>query len=145
MHNIWKPFNIVTNVSPSHSMNGMTFKKMYMGMKLNLINLKTFFYLAYIHVLIDKEPNCKHKWKNVFFIHYNGNSKTYCCYEPTIQKIMLTKEVIFDEFNLELQGVKDPLLSLGTSIVIRLELSTIKHDTQEKNNKNGFDFLCNKV
>jgi hypothetical protein len=58
---------------------------------------------------------------------------------------MLTKEVIFDEFNLELQGVKDPLLSLGTSIVIRLELSTIKHDTQEKNNKNGFDFLCNKV
>jgi hypothetical protein len=123
----------------------MAFKKMYMDMKLNLIHLKTFFYLAYIHVLVDKKPNCKHKQRNVSLICYDGNSKTYCCYEPTIQKIVVTKEVTFDEFNLGLQGMKDPLLSLGTCIVTRLELSTIKHDVQEKNNDNGFDFPCNKV
>jgi hypothetical protein len=58
---------------------------------------------------------------------------------------VVIKEVIFDEFNIGLQGVKDPLLSLGTCIVTRLELLTIKHDVQRKNNDNGFDFPCNKV
>ncbi|XP_050890965.1 uncharacterized protein LOC127096440 [Lathyrus oleraceus] len=67
------------------------------GQKPNLSNLKVFGCIAYAHVpdqlkkkLDDKAEKCK-------FLGYNEETKTYKLYNPETQKVVISKDVAFDE------------------------------------------------
>jgi hypothetical protein len=69
---------------------------------------------------ISKEKHTKLESKSIpgILIGYDEHSKAYRCYEPTKRKIMLSRDVIFDETKIRRQPVEACYrTSLGTTLV----------------------------
>ena len=60
-------------------------------------HLRFFGSITHVHVPGEQRSKLDDKIKKYIFIGYDGNSKGYKLYNPTIGKTIICRDVIFDE------------------------------------------------
>lgn len=79
-------------------MNGRLIpKQVYTGKPPQLGHLKVFGCLTYIYIFREKSGKLRLRAERRIFVGYNDVSKVYRIYNPQIRKIVVTKDVIFNE------------------------------------------------
>ncbi len=72
-------------------------KKNFTGKKLDVSHLIMFGCIAYMHVLDEKRSKLDAKDEKCIFIGYFLEQKGYRCFNPSIRKLQVNKDVVFDE------------------------------------------------
>ncbi len=98
---LWiKVINIVvylTNHSPTSVNGGLIPKQVYTCKPPQLGHLKVFGCLTYIYIFREKSGKLGLRAEQKIFVDYDDVSKAYQIYNLQIQKIVVTKDVIFNE------------------------------------------------
>jgi len=85
------------NRGPSSSLDGGIPKETWIGKRVNYTFLKTFGCEAFFHNNKENGTKIKAKSKKCRFIGYGVNDFRYCFYDYEKQKIIRSRDVIFNE------------------------------------------------
>ena len=75
----------------------MTLKESFMGVKLEVVDLRIFGFPGYIHVPKDKRMNLEHSRKKGIFVGYIESSNAHRICIPRSRKIEVNRDVTFEE------------------------------------------------
>jgi hypothetical protein len=75
----------------------MTHEEKFTGKKRDVSHLKVFGCIAYVHDPDEKRSKLDPKAEKCIFIGYSLKQKIYRCFNPSIQKLQVSKDVVFDE------------------------------------------------
>mgnify|MGYP000544772057 FL=1 len=78
-------------------MHGVTLEECFCGRKPSKEHLKVFGGLAYAHVPTKLRSKPNPKAKTCIFVGYSEEQKGYRCYKPLTRKVVVSRDVIFDE------------------------------------------------
>ncbi len=87
----------IMNQTPTIVVDGMTLEEKFTGKKPYVSHLRVFGYIAYVHVLDEKKSKLDPKAKKCIFIGYSLEQKGYRCFNPSIWKLQVNRNVVFDE------------------------------------------------
>jgi transposase InsO family protein len=87
----------IMNRTPTIVVHGMTPKEKFPGKKLNVSHLKVFSCIAYVHVFYEKISKLNPKAEKCIFIKYSLEQKGYRCFNPSIWKLQMNRDVVFNE------------------------------------------------
>jgi hypothetical protein len=87
----------IMNRTPTTVVHGMTPEEKFTGKKLDVSHLIVFGYIAYMHVPNEKRSKLDPKAKKCIFIGYSSKQKGYRCFNPSIRKLQVSRDVVFDE------------------------------------------------
>uniref|UniRef100_A0A251SKN6 Putative zinc finger, CCHC-type n=1 Tax=Helianthus annuus TaxID=4232 RepID=A0A251SKN6_HELAN len=111
------------NITPYEAWNGN---------KPNVEHLKVFGCLAYVHIPKQRRDKLDKKTEKTVFVGYSENSKGYKLYNPQSNKIIISRDVVFDENK---RWILDPE-SDDTHIIVtddeESQMQTHKDDAQEE-------------
>ena len=85
------------NRLPSKTTPHSTPEELYFGSKPDISHLKIFGSTAFVHVPSTKRDKLSPKTIKCIFVGYDTSSKTYRCFNPQTQKILLSRDVEFVE------------------------------------------------
>jgi len=85
------------NKSPIRANHSMTPEAKYRGTKLNIFNLCIFGCLAFIHILKKQHNKFNSKIWRCLYLKIDKEIKGYKLYDHTCQKVIINRDVIFDE------------------------------------------------
>jgi len=93
---------VVTSVytmyrTPIAAIHGMTPEEKFTSKKLDVSHLSVFGCIAYVHVPDEKRSKLDPKAEKCIFIGYSLDQKGYRCFNPSIWKLQVNKDVGFDE------------------------------------------------
>jgi hypothetical protein len=83
--------------TPIAAVHGMTPEEKFTGKKLDVSHLIVFGCITYVHVPDEKRSKLNPKAKKCIFIRYSLKQKGYKCFNPSIQKLQMSRDVVFDE------------------------------------------------
>jgi hypothetical protein len=86
----------IMNQTPIATIHGMIPEEKFIGKKLDVSHFKVFGCIAYVHVLDEKRLKLDPKAKKCIFIGYSLEQKGCRCFNPSIRKLQVSKDV-FDE------------------------------------------------
>jgi len=75
----------------------MTFEEKFTSKKSDVSHLRVFSCIAYVHVPDEKRSKLDPKAKKCIFIGYSLEQKRYRCFNPSIRKLQVSRDVVFDE------------------------------------------------
>jgi hypothetical protein len=87
----------IMNQTPTVTVHGMTPEKKFIGKKPDVSHLKVFGCIAYVHVPDEKRSKLDPKANKCIFIGYFLNQKGYSYFNPSIRKLQVSRDVVFDE------------------------------------------------
>jgi hypothetical protein len=87
----------IMNQTSIMTIHGMTLKEKFTSKKPNVSHFIMFSYIAYMHVPNEKRSKLNPKVEKCIFIGYSLEQKGYRCFNPSIQKLEVSKDVVFDE------------------------------------------------
>jgi hypothetical protein len=87
----------IMNRTPTAAVHGMTLEEKFTGKKPYVSHLRVFGCIAYVHVPDEKRSKLDPKAKKCIFIRYSLEQKGYRCFNPSIRKLQVSKDVVFDE------------------------------------------------
>ncbi|KAJ4716957.1 Retrovirus-related Pol polyprotein from transposon TNT 1-94 [Melia azedarach] len=87
----------LSNRSPTRSVWGKTPQEAWCGRKPGISHLRVFGSVAHVHVPDERRTKLDDKSESFIFIGYDSSSKGYKLYNPNSKKIMISRDVIFDE------------------------------------------------
>jgi hypothetical protein len=87
----------IMNQTPTTLVHGMTPKEKIIGKKLDVSHLRVFGCIAYMHVPDEKRSKLDPKAEKCIFIGYSLKQKGYRCFNSSIWKSQVSKNVVFDE------------------------------------------------
>jgi transposase InsO family protein len=87
----------IMNRTPTTEVHGMTPEEKFIGKKPNVSHLRVFGCIAHVHVLDEKRSKLDPKVEKCIFIGYSLEQKGYKCFNPSTQKLQMSKDVVFDE------------------------------------------------
>jgi hypothetical protein len=87
----------IMNRTPTTTIHGMTPKEKFTGKKPDVSHLRVFSCIAYVHVLNEKRSKLDPKVEKCIFIGYSLEQKGYRCFNPSTQKLLVSRDVVFDE------------------------------------------------
>ncbi|KAJ4703078.1 Retrovirus-related Pol polyprotein from transposon TNT 1-94 [Melia azedarach] len=87
----------LSNRSPTRSVWGKTPQEAWCGRKPGISHLRVFGSVAHVHVPDERRTKLDDKSQSFIFIGYDSSSKGYKLYNPNSKKIMISRDVIFDE------------------------------------------------
>jgi hypothetical protein len=85
------------NRNPTRANSGTTPEEKFSGKKPNIDHLNIFGCISYLHVPKDSRKKLDSKTQKCLFLRYDEESKVYRLYDHKRQKIVLSRDVIFDE------------------------------------------------
>ena len=85
------------NKNPTKSVKNVTLKEAQSGHKLSIKHLKIFGCIAYAQISKEKRKKLDDRGEKCNFIRYSEHSKAYKLYNPIINKVIISRDVIFDE------------------------------------------------
>jgi hypothetical protein len=85
------------NQTPTTTVHGMTPKKKFTGKKPDVSDLRVFGCIAYVHVPNEKRSKLDPKAEKCIYIGYYLEQKGYRCFNPSIRKLQVSRDVVFDE------------------------------------------------
>ena len=77
----------------------MTPEEKYAGKKPDLLHLKVFGCIAYVHVPDELHTKLDPKAEKCVFIGYSLEQKGYRCYNPLTRQLRTSRDVVFDEMS----------------------------------------------
>jgi hypothetical protein len=87
----------IMNRTPITVVHGMTPEEKFTGKKPNVSHFRVFGYIAYVHVHDEKRSKLDPKAEKCIFIRYSLEQKGYRCFTPSIRKLQVSRDVVFDE------------------------------------------------
>jgi len=75
----------------------MTLEEKFTSKKPNVSHFKVFGCIAYVHVPDEKRSKLDPKAEKCIFIRYFLEQKGYRCFNPSTQKLQVSKDVVFNE------------------------------------------------
>ncbi len=87
----------IMNRTPTMAVHGMTPEKKFTGKKPDVSHLRVFGCIAYVHVPDEKRSKLDPKAEKCIFIGYSSKQKGYRCFSPSIRKLQVNRDVVFDE------------------------------------------------
>jgi len=87
----------ILNRSPTSALENMTPYEAWYGKRPNVNHFKVFGCLAYVHVPDQNIKKLDAKSELYIFIGYSETSKAYKLYNPLTNKLIVSRDVIFDE------------------------------------------------
>ena len=87
----------LSNRSPTRSVWGKTPQEAWSGRKPGISHLRVFGSIAHVHVPDERRTKLDDKSESFIFIGYDANSKGYKLYNPHNKKIVISRDVVFDE------------------------------------------------
>jgi len=76
----------------------MTPEEKFTCKKPNVLHLRVFGYIAYVHDPNEKRSKLDPKVEKCIFIrYYSLEQKGYRCFNPSTRKLQVSKNVVFDE------------------------------------------------
>ena len=88
----------VQNRTPHSVLENKTPKEIFLSKKIEVIHLKIFGCLVYIHILKEKRTKLDPSERNYIFVGYSEILKAYIIYYPGFKKIDINRDVTFDEY-----------------------------------------------
>jgi len=104
--------NYLVNRSPTWANSSETPKHKFSSLKLDLSNLKIFGCLTYLHVPKVDRKKLDSKTTSYMFLGYDSQTKAYRLYDRTRRKVIVSRDVVFDETKIGYQFLKDPEANL---------------------------------
>jgi hypothetical protein len=89
--------NYLVNISPTRANSGVTPEQAYSGTIPSIDHLRIFGCLAHLHISKEHRKKMDSKSHKCLFLGYDRESKMYRLYDPEKKKILLNRDVIFDE------------------------------------------------
>jgi transposase InsO family protein len=89
--------NYLVNRSLTSANSGMTPEEKYSGTVPDITNLRIFGCPSFLHVPKESCKKLDSKTRKCLFLGYDSESKTYRLFEPRTRKIVLSRDVVFDE------------------------------------------------
>jgi hypothetical protein len=77
--------------------HGMTHEEKFTGKKPNVSYLRVFGCIAYVHVPDEKRSKLNPIVKKCTFTGYSLKQKGYRCFNPSIRKLQMSRDVVFNE------------------------------------------------
>jgi hypothetical protein len=96
------------NRSPTCSNFGIPPESSFTGNQVNLQNLRIFGCMAHVHIPDGERQKLDKKSHKCMFMGYDLESKAYRLYDPIRKKIIISRDVIFDEDHVGFQHLKPP-------------------------------------
>lgn len=87
----------ISNRSPTKSLKDVTPQEAWNGWKPNVSHLQVFRYIAYVQVLEQERSKHDDRSKKLVFIGYDENSKRYRFFNPSNNKVIISKNFEFEE------------------------------------------------
>jgi len=87
----------LSNRCPTINLNDMTPKEAWSRRKLNVSHLKVFGSIGYVHEDDQVRTKLDGKSKKMIFVGYNQKSKGYKLYNPNEGKMVISRDVEFNE------------------------------------------------
>jgi hypothetical protein len=87
----------IVNQTPTTIVHGMTPEEKFTNKKPNVSHLRVFGCIAYVHVPNEKRSKLDPKVEKCIFIGYFLEQKGYKCFNPSIWKLQMSRDVVFDE------------------------------------------------
>jgi hypothetical protein len=87
----------IINRTPTMVVHGMTPEEKFISKKPNVTHHRLFGCITYVHVPDMKRSKLNPKAKNCIFIGYFLKQKGYRFFNPSTQKLQVSKDVVFDE------------------------------------------------
>lgn len=85
------------NRSPTKSVKNVTPQDAWSGHKPSIKHLKVFGCIAYAQIPKEKRKKLDDRGEKCIFIGYSENSKAYKLFNPITNKVIISRDVIFDE------------------------------------------------
>nr|GFA70386.1 retrovirus-related Pol polyprotein from transposon TNT 1-94 [Tanacetum cinerariifolium] len=85
------------NQCPSKSLDNKTPQEAWNGMKPTVSHLRIFRSITYVHVLSQRRSKLDDRSKKHVFVGYDKQSKGYKLYNPVTRKVVVSRDVDFDE------------------------------------------------
>lgn len=121
--------NYITNRCPTKALKLVTPLEKYSGLKPDLSHLRIYGCKAYVHIPREKRSKLEVKSVSCILVGYDDQSKAYRCFEPSQRRILINKDIVFDETNLGLPPTSNPdlidLLQLDYFAPIKNQLETL--------------------
>jgi hypothetical protein len=87
----------IMNQTPTAAVHGMTPEEKFTSKKPDVSHLKVFGCIAYVHVPDEKRSKLDPKAEKCIFIGNFLEQKGYKCFNPSIRKLQVSRDVVFDE------------------------------------------------
>ena len=87
------------NRSPTRAVEGKTLFEAWTGQKPDVKNFHIFGCVAYAHIPKDERHKLDSKAKKCIFLGYGTNTKGYRLYDPRCNKVIHSRDVVFDELS----------------------------------------------
>ena len=87
------------NRSPTRAVEGKTPFEAWTGQKPDVKNFRVFGCVAYAHIPKDERHKLDSKAKKCIFLGYGTNTKGYRLYDPQCNKVIHSRDVVFDELS----------------------------------------------
>jgi hypothetical protein len=84
----------IMNRTPIAAVHGMTLEEKFIGKKPDVSHLIVFGCIAYVHVPNEKRSKLDPKVDKCIFIGYSLEQKGYKCFNLSIQKLQVIKDVV---------------------------------------------------
>jgi hypothetical protein len=87
----------IMNQTPIAVVHGMTPEEKFTCKKPDVSHLRVFGCIAYVHVPDEKRSKLDPKAEKCIFIGYSLEQKGYRCFNLSIRKLQVSRDVVFDE------------------------------------------------
>jgi len=87
----------ILNRSPIKEVFNKTSYEVWFKRKLKVDHFRVFGCIASSHIPTENREELDGKGEKYIFIRYSDESKSYCLYNPKTKKLIISKDVIFDE------------------------------------------------
>jgi hypothetical protein len=87
----------IMNRTPIAAIHGMTPEEKFTSKKINISHLRVFGCITYVHVLHEKRSKLDPKAEKCIFIKYSLEQKGYRCFNLSIWKLQVSRDVVFDD------------------------------------------------
>ncbi|KAA0039326.1 copia-type polyprotein [Cucumis melo var. makuwa] len=87
----------LSNHSPTRSLWNKTPQQAWTGRKPSISHLRVFGCMAYAHIPDQKRSKLDDKSEKYIFVGYDVSSKGYKLYNPVTKKMIVSRDVVFDE------------------------------------------------
>ncbi len=87
----------IMNWTPTMTVHGMTPEEKFTDKKPDVSHLKVFGCITYVHVPDEKISKLDPKIEKCILIGYSLEQKGYKCFNPSTQKLQVSRDVVFNE------------------------------------------------
>ena len=110
------------NRSPTRANSGATPEERYSGTIPDISNLRIFGCIAFVHIPKEHYKKLDSKTQTCIFLGFDSETKGYCLFDHHRQKVIISRDVVFDEMRIGLKFLGPRETTSGTFEIMQREI-----------------------